>query len=54
MGTGTKIGLVLVLVLAVVLIANLLDREVDRAPSAREQITGRIASRVCCARRYGE
>ncbi len=45
MGTGTKIGLVLILVLAVVLIANLLDREVDRAPSASEQITGRIASR---------
>ncbi|HIA28284.1 MAG TPA: LysM peptidoglycan-binding domain-containing protein [Planctomycetes bacterium] len=45
MGTGTKIGMVLALVLAVVLIANLLDREVERAPSAREQITGRIASR---------
>ena len=38
MGNGTKIGLVLVLVLVVVVIANVLDRDIDRAPSGADQV----------------
>ena len=37
MGNGTKVGLVVVLVLGVVVIATLLDRDVDQAPDGREQ-----------------
>ncbi|NRA75710.1 MAG: LysM peptidoglycan-binding domain-containing protein [Planctomycetes bacterium] len=40
MGTGTKIGIILILVLVVVVIANLLDSEVQRGPSAEQQVTG--------------
>ncbi|MFQ5655546.1 MAG: LysM peptidoglycan-binding domain-containing protein [Planctomycetota bacterium] len=37
MGIGTKIAMVLVLVLVVVVIANLLNQEVEKAPSGKEQ-----------------
>jgi nucleoid-associated protein YgaU len=40
MGTGTKIGIVLIMVLVVVVIANLLDSEVQNGPTAEEQVTG--------------
>ena len=45
MGTGTKIGIILILILVVVVIANLLDSEVQRGPSAEQQVTG-SSSRV--------
>ena len=44
MGTGTKIGIILILILVVVVIANLLDSEVQRGPSAEQQVTGKNAS----------
>lgn len=37
MGNGTKIGLVLVLILVVVVFATLLDKDIDNAPSGPEQ-----------------
>ena len=46
MGTGTKIGIILVLILVVVVIANLLDSEVQRGPSAEQQVTGNKSSSV--------
>ena len=42
MGTGTKIGIILILVLVIVVIANLLDSEVQRGPSAEQQVTGGV------------
>ncbi len=42
MGTGTKIGIILILVLVVVVIANLLDSEVQRGPTAEQQVTGTV------------
>jgi len=42
MGTGTKIGIILILVLVVVVIANLLDSEVQRGPTAEQQVTGGV------------
>lgn len=37
MGNGTKIGLVLVLILVVVVFATLLDKDIENAPSGKEQ-----------------
>jgi len=42
MGTGTKIGIILILVLVIVVIANLLDSEVQRGPTAEQQVTGGV------------
>ena len=42
MGTGTKIGIILILVLVIVVIANLLDSEVQRGPTAEQQVTGTV------------
>ena len=41
MGTGTKIGFILILILVVVVIVNLIDSEVQSGPTAKEQVTGR-------------
>ncbi|MGE4618574.1 MAG: hypothetical protein AAEJ04_02055, partial [Planctomycetota bacterium] len=41
MGTGTKIGIILIMILVVVVIANLLDSEVQRGPTAEQQVTGK-------------
>ncbi|MEE8141553.1 MAG: hypothetical protein V3T77_00490, partial [Planctomycetota bacterium] len=38
MGNGTKIGLVLVLVVVVVVIANILDRDIENAPTGSDQV----------------
>ena len=42
MGTGTKIGIILILVMVVVVIANLLNSEVQRGPTAEQQVTGTV------------
>ncbi|OUU25039.1 MAG: hypothetical protein CBC13_02695, partial [Planctomycetia bacterium TMED53] len=41
MGTGTKIGFILISILVVIVIANLLNNEVQNGPSGEEQVTGR-------------
>ena len=38
MGSGTKLGLFLVLILVVVFIASTLDRDIERAPTGRDQV----------------
>ncbi len=44
MGTGTKIGFILISILVVIVIANLLDNKVQDGPSGAEQVTGRSTS----------
>ena len=44
MGTGTKIGFILISILVVIVIANLLDNKVQEGPSGAEQVTGRSTS----------
>ena len=44
MGTGTKIGFILISILVVIVIANLLNNEVKDGPSGAEQVTGRSSS----------
>ncbi len=46
MGTGTKIGFILISILVVIVIANLLNNEVQSGPSGEEQVTGRTAKDV--------
>ena len=41
MGTGTKIGFIIILILVVVVIVNLIDSELQSGPTAKEQVTGR-------------
>ncbi|NCG13179.1 MAG: LysM peptidoglycan-binding domain-containing protein [Proteobacteria bacterium] len=41
MGTGTKIGFILILILVVVVIVNLIDSELQSGPTGKEQVTGR-------------
>ncbi|MAJ28905.1 hypothetical protein CBD41_05810 [bacterium TMED181] len=44
MGTGTKIGFILIAILVVIVIANLLDNKVQSGPSGEDQVTGRSSS----------
>lgn len=44
MGTGTKIGFILISILVVIVIANLLNNKVQDGPSGEEQVTGRSTS----------